>query len=71
MAGYSEVDAQVYVSGRLVATTYSVATQSGGRFATSVSATETVQAGAHEIRLCVAGRGIQDWTVTYSVSVVA
>lgn len=66
---HSELDALFYVGGQRVAHNYIVATTIGG-FTSSASAAETATAGTVPLAICVAGRAVTDWQVTYSLSVL-
>ena len=69
VANYSELVVSFNLGGHQIAMNYQVATSTGG-FTTSISASETVQAGQIPVEICVQSRSVTDWTVRYSISVL-
>lgn len=66
----SQLAALVAIDGRVLASNYDIAQSDNGGFSVSSSASDTLAAGSHLLRICAAARAVSDWTASYSVSVI-
>jgi hypothetical protein len=69
-ANISQLTTEIVINGRAVGLNYQVAIQSGGGFSVSSSSSETAFPGNVPIKLCVWGKQVSNWHVTYSLSIL-
>ncbi|HHM6102862.1 TPA: hypothetical protein ACRMSW_006184, partial [Pseudomonas aeruginosa] len=69
-ANVSQLTTEILINGRAVGLNYQVAVQNGGGFSVSSSSSETAQPGNVPIKLCVWGKQVSSWNVTYSLSIL-